>query len=113
MYKYYKRCVYRLAMLVLYEVVVWFVCLFACNNQRTTPSLETPWCLVLQMQSPSQWQAENHLLDLPGSTEYSQFDKSDPIIGSNHGELSCIFALITGDNMDFNLRADHGLRELV
>ena len=35
------------------------------------------------------------------------------ILGSNHGELSCNFALITGDNVEFNLRADHGLHELV
>ena len=26
-----------------------------------------------------------------------------PIFGSNHGELSCIFALITGNNVEFNL----------
>ena len=32
---------------------------------------------------------------------------------SNNGELSCMFALITGDNVEFNLRADHGLHELV
>ena len=36
----------------------------------------------------------------------------DPILGINYGELSCIFALITGDNVKFNLRADHGLHEL-
>ena len=29
------------------------------------------------------------------------------------GELSCIFALINGDNAEFNLRVDHGLHELV
>ena len=32
-----------------------------------------------------------------------KFDESDPILGSNHGGLSCIFALITGDNVEFNL----------
>ena len=42
-----------------------------------------------------------------------KFDDSDPILGSNYGELSCIFALINGDNVEFNLRADHGLHELV
>ena len=42
-----------------------------------------------------------------------KFDESDPILGSNNGELSCIFALITGDNVEFNLHANHGLRELV
>ena len=42
-----------------------------------------------------------------------KFDESDPILGSNHGEPSCIFALITGNNVEFNLRADHGLHELV
>ena len=42
-----------------------------------------------------------------------KFDESDPILGSNHAELSCIFALITGNNVEFNLRADHGLHELV
>ena len=26
---------------------------------------------------------------------------------------SCIFAFITGDNVEFNLRADHSLHELV
>ena len=41
-----------------------------------------------------------------------KFDASDPILGSNHGDLSYIFALITGDNVEFNLCADHGLREL-
>ena len=30
-----------------------------------------------------------------------KIDESDPIIGSNNGELSCIFALITGDNVEF------------
>ena len=40
-------------------------------------------------------------------------DASDPILGSNHREVSCIFALITGDNVEFNLRADHGLHDLV
>ena len=29
------------------------------------------------------------------------------------GELRCIFALITGDNVEFNFRSDHGLHELV
>ena len=42
-----------------------------------------------------------------------KFAESDPILSSNNGELSCIFALITGDNVEFNLRADHGLHELV
>ena len=42
-----------------------------------------------------------------------KFDESGPILGSNHGEPSCIFALITGDNVEFNLRADHSLHELV
>ena len=41
-----------------------------------------------------------------------KFDDSDPILGCNNGEVSCIFALITGDNVEFNLCADHGLREL-
>ena len=42
-----------------------------------------------------------------------KFEESGPILGSNRGELSCIFALITADNVEFNLRADHGLQELV
>ena len=42
-----------------------------------------------------------------------KFGASGPILRSNHGELSCIFALITGDNVAFNLRADHGLHGLV
>ena len=42
-----------------------------------------------------------------------KFDASDPILGINHEELSCIFALITGDNVEFYLCADHGLHELV
>ena len=42
-----------------------------------------------------------------------KFDESDPIHGSNYGKLSCIFALITDDNVEFNLRPDHGLHELV
>ena len=44
---------------------------------------------------------------------YLKFDESDPILGSNNGELSCIVALITGYTVEFNLRADHGLHELV
>ena len=42
-----------------------------------------------------------------------KIDESDPIIGSNNGELSCIFALITGDNVEFNLHANHGLRKII
>ena len=42
-----------------------------------------------------------------------RFDGLDPIFGSDHGELSCIFALLAGDNVEFNLRADHGLHILV
>ena len=42
-----------------------------------------------------------------------KFDESDTILGSNRGELSCIFAPITGDNVEFNLRADHGIHELI
>ena len=42
-----------------------------------------------------------------------KFDASDPILGGNHGELSCNFAFITGDNVEFNLRGNHGLNELV
>ena len=42
-----------------------------------------------------------------------KFDESDPILGSNKGELSCIFVLINGDNSEFNLRVGHGLHELV
>ena len=42
-----------------------------------------------------------------------KFDESGSSRGSNHGELSCIFAFITGDNGVFNLRADHGLHELI
>ena len=42
-----------------------------------------------------------------------KFDDSGPILGSNHTELGCIFALISGDSVEFNLRVDHGLSELV
>ena len=42
-----------------------------------------------------------------------KFGTSEPILGSNHGELSCIFALVTGDNVEFKLHVDHGLHELV
>ena len=42
-----------------------------------------------------------------------KFDASDPVLGSNHGELSFIFALMTDENVESNLRADHGLHELV
>ena len=42
-----------------------------------------------------------------------KFDESDPILGSNKGDLSCIFALINDNNAEFNLRVDHGLHELV
>ena len=37
----------------------------------------------------------------------------DPILGSNHGRVSWILVLITGDNVEFNLCAHHGLHELV
>ena len=40
-------------------------------------------------------------------------DESYPIIDSNKGELSCIFALINGGNAEYNLCADHGLHQLV
>ena len=40
----------------------------------------------------------------------NNLDDSDTILGRNHGELSCIFALITGDTLvtmlNFYLRAD-------
>ena len=49
-------------------------------------------------------------LDLPNNLK---FDASDLLIGTSDGELSCIFALVTGDNVEFNLRADHGLHEFV
>ena len=43
-----------------------------------------------------------------------KFDESDPVLVSNKGELSCIFALIfaliNGDNAEINLRVDHGLQ---
>ena len=42
-----------------------------------------------------------------GLMNHLKFDESDPILGSNHGELSCIFALITGDNVQFDMCADH------
>ena len=42
-----------------------------------------------------------------------KFDEPDPIIGSSRGELSCMFALITDDNVEFDLCADHGLQELI
>ena len=42
-----------------------------------------------------------------------KFVESDPILGSNKGELSSVYALITGDNVEFNLRTDHGLHKLV
>ena len=42
-----------------------------------------------------------------------KFDESDSILGSNDGRLSCIFALITDDNVEFNIHAEHGLHELV
>ena len=61
---------------------------------------------ILQVASSS----EQHYLP---SANHLKFDDSNPILGSNHEELSCIFALITGDNVGFNLRADHGLHELV
>ena len=38
---------------------------------------------------------------------------SPSYLGSNKGELSCIFALINDDNAEFNLRVDHGLHKLV
>ena len=42
-----------------------------------------------------------------------KFDRSDPVFGSDRGELSCIFALRTGDNVENNLRVNYGLHELV
>ena len=70
------------------------------------------WCLVLQCNHLGGGQQKH-----TGKTYFDllnnlKFDESDPSLGSNNGELSCIFALITGDNVEFNLHADHGLHEL-
>ena len=42
-----------------------------------------------------------------------KFDESDPILCSNKGELSCIFAFINDDNAEFILCVDRGLHDLV
>ena len=49
-------------------------------------------------------------LDLLNNLTFDE--ESDPILGSNKGELSCIFALINDDNVEFDLRVNHGLHEL-
>ena len=47
---------------------------------------------------------KNTRLAYPDLLNNLKFDESDPILGSNKGELSCIFVLINIDNAEFNLR---------
>ena len=35
------------------------------------------------------------------------------LLGSNHEKLGSISGLLSGDKFEFNLHADHGLRELI
>ena len=84
------------------------------QNQRiASPGklLGAYWCYNGNRLSGGQLKTTRHTyLDLLNNLK---FDKSDPIIGSNKEELSCIFALINGDNVEFNLRFDHVLHKLV
>ena len=83
------------------------------QNQRTAHprKLLGAWCYNCSRLRDSQLKnTRETCLDLLNNLK---FDDSDPILGSNNGELSCIFALITGDNVEFNLRFGHGLHKLV
>ena len=69
------------------------------------------WCSTGNRLRSGQLKNTRHsYLDLLNNLK---FDESDPILGSKKGELSCIFAVINGDNAEFNLQIDHRLRELV
>ena len=79
-------------------------------SNETEPSNRTTSNLMNQIQFSAAIMGSHTYLDQLNNLK---FDESDPNLGSNNGELSCIFALITGDNVEFNLHANHGLRELV
>ena len=81
------------------------------SENRLPRKLLGAWCPTGKRLRGGQLKNTRHsYLDLLNNLK---FDESDPILGSNKGELSCIFALINDDNAEFNLRVDHGLHELV
>ena len=81
------------------------------SEKRLHRKLLGAWCYKCSRLSGGQQKnTRKSYLDL---LNILNFDESDPIIGSNRGELSFIFALITGDNVEFNLRTDHRIHELV
>ena len=82
------------------------------NHQRTPPP-ETPSCY--RCSRPRGAPVKNYHKTHLELLNNLKIDDSDPVIGSNNGELllSCIFALITGVTVEINLRADHGLHDLV
>ena len=93
----------------------WFVKL--ANMPATESENRLPWKLLgawcykcSRLRGGQKKNTRKNYLDLLNNFK---FDASDPILGTNHWELSCIFALITGDNVEFNLRADRSLHELV
>ena len=81
------------------------------SKNRLPRKLLGAWCYKCNRLSGGQLKSTRKTyLDL---LNILKFDESDPILGSNRGELGCIFALITGDIVEFNIRADHDLHELV
>ena len=90
---------------------------YASSRIRECPlprKLLGAWCSIGNCLRGGQLKTTRHVcLNLLNNLK---FDESDPILGSNDGELSCIMALITlitGNNVEFKLRADHGIHELV
>ena len=81
------------------------------SENRLPQKLLGAWCPTgKRLRSRPLRNTHHSYLDLLNNLK---FDESDPIVGSNKGELSCIFALINDDNEEFNLRVDHSLHELV
>ena len=92
----------------------WFIKLAnmpATESENPPWKLTGAWCYSCNCIHGSQLKnTRKTYLDL---LNILKFDESDPILVSNKGELSFIFALVTGDNVKFNIHADNGLHELV
>ena len=79
---------------------------------RLPQKLLGAWCYnCSRIRGGSRKNTCNTYLNLLNSLK---FDASNPILGRNRGELSCIFALITGDRIELKLTSwPCGLHELV
>ena len=78
------------------------------SENRPPKKLLGAWCSTgNRLRSRPPKNTRHSYLDLLNNLKV---DESNPILGSNKGELS---ALINDDNAEFNLHGDHGLHELV